>query len=183
MSPKPVRNRLQEYVIKESVVLTVIVINAVVLFLDAFPTINAATIGALHWVDYGCMVFFVLEASIKISRAGFGGYWSSGWNKLDFMIVVGSLPLLASPFVDASLQNFSILLLLRLGRLLRFSRVMRFVPNAAAIWLGVVRSLKASVAVLLVLFVLNLILAMGANLLFGNEPGLQEHFGNPLLAF
>ena len=165
---------------------TVIVVNAVVLFLDAFPFINTSTRGVLHWIDYGCLVFFIIEAAIKIRAAGgFQGYWRSGWNKLDFIIIVTSLPLLASPFVSETLEDFAILLLLRLGRLLRFSRLMRSVPHATEIWHGVVRALRASVAVFLVLFVLNLILAMGANLLFYDPaiPATYEYFGDPLKAF
>ncbi len=163
-----------------------IVLNAVVLFLDAFPALSEQAHAAFHWVDYGCMIFFVIEAIIKIRwAAGFRGYWRSGWNKMDFVIVVFSLPLLASPFAGEALENFSILLLLRLGRFLRFSRVMRSVPHAREIWQGVKRALRASIAVFLVMFVLNLILAMGANLLF-YDPEIPEtavYFGDPLSSF
>ena len=179
------QNPVATFLIKEPTVIVVIMLNAVVLFLDAFPSINAFSHGILLWIDYGCMIFFVVEAAIKIRRLGLQGYWSSGWNKTDFFIVVVSLPLLASPFVSQGLEDFAVLLLLRLGRLLRFSRVMRSVPHATEIWDGVVRALKASVAVFLVIFVLNLILAMGANLLFF-DPAInatQEYFGDPIAAF
>ena len=180
MSSTP-RNPIATFLIEETTVITVIVLNAVVLFLDAFPSINASTRGVLLWIDYGCMVFFIVEATIKIRRSGFRGYWRSAWNKMDFLIVIVSLPLLASPFVSAGLEDFAVLLLLRLGRLLRFSRLMRSIPHASEIWQGVVRALKASVAIFMVLFVLNLILAMGANLLFHDVA--PEHFGDPLIAF
>ena len=40
--------------------------NAVVLFFDAFPSIHASPAGHwLHIVDYGCILFFVLELSLK----------------------------------------------------------------------------------------------------------------------
>ena len=175
------RSSVTTFLIREPTVLTVIVLNAVVLFLDAFPSLDSTAHRILFWIDYGCMLFFVLEAAIKIRRAGFGGYWRSGWNRFDFIIVAISLPLLAGPFVTADVEDIAIVLLFRLGRLLRFSRLMRFVPNATEIWRGVVRALKASVAVFLVLFVLNLILAMGANQLFSDVA--PEYFGNPLLAF
>ncbi len=165
------------FLIREATVLTVIVINAVVLFLDAFPDIHAQTHGVLFAIDYGCMLFFVTEAALKIWHLGFRGYWRSSWNRLDFIIVVISLPILLTPFVAAELDAFSVVLL---GRFLRFLRVMRFIPNASEIWAGVQRSLKASVGIFLVLFVLNLILAMGANILFGEIA--PEYFGNPLIA-
>ena len=180
------RNSFAAFWIKEATVVSVIVLNAVVLFLDAFPAIHASMHKILFWVDYGCLLFFIVEAAVKIrGDDGFKGYWQSHWNKLDFMIVVVSLPLLASPFVSASLEDFAILLLLRLGRLLRFSRLMRSIPHASEIWQGVVRALRASVAVFLVMIVLNLILAMGANLLFYDPdyPATEEYFGDPISAF
>ena len=185
MSATP-QSPLAAFLIKEATVVTVIVLNALVLFLDAFPAIHASMHGLLFWIDYGCLLFFIVEATIKIrGDDGFRGYWQSGWNKLDFVIVVTSLPLLASPFVGDGLEDVAVLLLLRLGRLLRFSRLMRSVPHATEIWKGVIRALRASVAIFLVMFVLNLILAMGANLLFFflSIPETFEHFGDPLAAF
>jgi len=182
-APAAERRALVDWLISEPVVLAVIVLNAIALFLDGFPKLRAATYGALEWVDYGCMLFFVAEAVFKIRRHGIRGYLRSGWNRLDFLVVLGSLPLLAAPFVALPLEEFAVLLLLRLGRLLRFSRVMRFVPNASDVARGVMRALKASVAVFLVLFVLNLILAMGANLLFGEDEATQPYFGDPLISF
>lgn len=175
--------RLASLWIAERTVLSVIVLNAVVLFLDAFPKVHRAVGGWLEGIDYGCMVFFVIEAGLKISRGGFRQYWRSGWNRIDFVIVMGSLPLLAGPFVAADLSEFAVLLLLRLGRLLRFSRLLRFVPNASEIWRGVLRALKASVAVILIMFILNLIFALGATLLFGQHEATQAFFGDPLIAF
>lgn len=177
------RNRIAAFLIQESTVVAVIVLNAIALFLDAFPDLPTGVHALLFWFDYGCMLFFVAEAGIKVRQQTFAVYWSSWWNRMDFLIVVGGLPLLASPFVNEALHDLSILLLLRLGRLLRFSRLMRSVPNAAEIWRGVVRALRASVAVFLVWFVLNLILAMGATLLFGDIEAVRPYFGDPLLSF
>ena len=167
--------------IDETTVMLAIVVNAVVLILAAFPEIDRATLGLLAWVDYGFLLYFMAEAALKIRWLRFRGYWASAWNRLDFFIVVASLPLLAAPFAEDAVEEFGIILLFRLGRFLRFSRLMRFVPNASEIGRGVLRSLRASVAVFVVLFVLNLILAMGANYLFGDLA--PEYFGDPLIAF
>lgn len=85
--------------------------------------------------------------------------------------------MLLAPFVPGNLESFSVLLP---GRLLRFVRVMRFILNATEIWVGVQRALKASVGVFLILFVLNLILAMGAHVLFATLA--PQYFGDPLVA-
>lgn len=171
-----------KWLISEKVVLTIIVINTIVLFLDAFPSIRKTRLSEiLFWIDYACILFFVIEALLKIWTLNFSTYWRSGWNKLDLIIVLAGLPFLIGPFLpNVNLEAFSVVLLLRLGRFLRFWRMMRFVPNASHIWKGVIRSLKASVGVFLVLLGLNLILAMGANMLFHDIA--PQYFGDPLLS-
>ena len=59
--------------------------------------------------------------------------------------------------------------------------MLRFIPNVTQIWNGIQRSLKASVGIFLVLFILNLITAMGANGLFGDYA--PQHFGDPYISF
>ena len=170
---------MARFLISESTVITVIVINAAVLFADAFPTFPASTL--MFWIDYACLVYFIVEAVLKIRQpGGFQGYWSDLWNRGDFLIVALSLPLLVSPFLPGHLEHAAVLMLIRLGRLLRFTRLMRLVPDAIKIWSGVMRALRASVYIFLMLFVLNLILAMGANMLFGTIPEAVDYFGDPL---
>lgn len=166
--------------LREATVLTVILVNAIVVFLDAFPTIHDETRGILHAIDYGCIVYFIVEALLKIRRHGFALYWQSGWNRFDFIVVGASAPLLLGPFIHEDLIGFSIFPLLRLGRFVRFMRVMRFIPHAGEIGQGVVRALQASVGVFAVLFFLNVILALGATMLFGQLA--PEYFGNPIIA-
>jgi len=166
------------FLIKEKVVFTVIVINALAIFSNAFPGINQATNGILFWVDYICAIYFVLEMVLKIHANGFGTYWSSSWNKFDFLIVVISSPVLLSPFFE--LKAFSVILILRLSRILRLFKLLTFIPNRDSILSGVVRALKASVGVFITLIFLNFMFAMGATLLFGQDA--PEFFGNPLIS-
>jgi len=164
--------------IHETTVLTVIVVNAAALFLDAFPGIHEVTEGVLFWVDYGCVIYFLLEATLKI-RVLRGDYWRNGWNCFDFIVVVVSLPTLLAPFYAAA-EVFSIVLVFRLARLIRFFRVFRFIPHGPHIWAGVKRALKASVGILVALLILNLVFALGATILFGREA--PEHFGDPFIS-
>lgn len=164
-----------DWLISEPLVLTIIGLNAVAIVLSGFSHIREHFGEWITWVDYGCLLYFVAEAILKIRRNSFTNYWKRGWNKLDFIIVLGSSPLLLEPIVGGSVQFFSIVLV---GRFLRFLRIMRFVPNSEKIWAGVIRALKASAGVFLTLLVLNIILAMGANALFGDVA--PKHFGDPL---
>ena len=169
-----------QWLIKDSLVLTVICINAVALFLAEFPSMQAELGSFLNWVDYGCLLFFVLEASLKIRAAGsFSRYWKNYFNAMDFVIVAMSLPLLISPFIQGAWNEMGLFMLLRLGRLFRFTRLMRFIPDAERIFGDIWRALRASICIFLALIVLNLVLAMGATLLFGHLPIAEEFFGDP----
>lgn len=166
------------FLIKEPTVLTIIAINTFVLFIDAFPTIPEEAHTGLYWIDYGCVVFFFLEAGLKIYRLGFARYWRDAWNKLDFLVTLAGLPILLHPILGIDQGLFGVILL---GRFVRFVRLMRFIPNGREIWRGLTRALRASVGVSLVLFVLNLMFAMGANMLFSSYA--PEFFGDPIQAF
>lgn len=165
----------------ERTVLGVIALNVVAVFISEFPSLPETIRTFFEWIDYVCVVYFVFEAAVKIRVLSFAEYWRNSWNKLDFLIVLAGIPLLMNPpFLNEPLGAFAIAPLLRMGRFLRFIRVMRFMPNAAHIWKGIVRALQASVGVFAVLLGLNLILAMGANLLFGDS--MPEYFGNPIIS-
>ena len=168
--------RWVDWFVSDRLVLSIIVLNATALVLHemAAPDTPAAMIW--FWIDYVCVVFFLVEALVKIRRDGWGAYWANTWNKFDFSVVVVSLPALLGPFVD--LSQFAFVLILRLGRLFRLFRVLRFIPNLDHLVLGIRRALRASIGVFLGLLLINLILAVMATLLFRDlDP---EHFGNPV---
>lgn len=171
-------NKLVNFIISEKAVITVIVINALAMFLDAFPSCSAAACGAFAWVDYACVIYFIIEAVLKMIWLDSEEYWDNNWNRFDFFVVIASTPTLLEPFLDVKI--FSAVLILRLGRLARFFKLLRFVPDGPKIWLGVKRALKASVAVFLALLLLNIIFGMGATILFSAVA--PEHFENPLVS-
>lgn len=166
-----------DFLIREATVLSVIALNTVALIIDAFPDLPESVHRVLYWVDYGCIAFFVLEAALKIHRFRFSRYWRDGWNKLDFVVTLAGLPILVDPFLGVNEDLFGAILL---GRFIRFVRLMRFIPNGRDIWRGLGRALKASLGVSLVLFILNVMFAMGANMLFADYA--PEYFGDPLRA-
>lgn len=184
-------NRLPRLLISERAVIAMIVINTVALAVMAhfgphggYDTVrhifeDAPVVFRVAWcIDYGCIVYFLAEMLIKVREHGFRRYWGNGWNRFDFLVVIISIPVLLRPFVD--LPDTGVILTLRLGRLFRLFRVMRFIPNREHLYTGIQRALRASVGVFLAILLLNIILALGATELFGEfDP---EHFGNPLLS-
>jgi voltage-gated sodium channel len=170
--------RLVDWLVSDRVVMAIIVLNAAALVLHEMAAPDTTARETWLWIDYGCVVVFLVEALIKIRSAGWHDYWSSGWNRFDFTVVVLSLPALLGPFLDV--EEFAFVLILRLGRLFRLFRVLRFIPNLDHLVLGIRRALRASVGVFLALFLINLILAVVATLLFRDlDP---EHFGNPVVS-
>jgi len=168
--------RLVGWLVSDRVVMAAIIVNTIALFLHEMSSRGSLERVAWYWLDYLCVVFFLFEAVVKIRRAGWRSYWASWWNRFDLTVVVISLPALLGPVLPS--QEFAFILVLRLGRLFRLFRVLRFIPNLEHLAVGIRRALRASVGVFLALFLIILILAVAATLLFRDlDP---EHFGNPV---
>lgn len=161
--------------VDERLVVAVILLNAVALFLgDYGPHTSPDSIWFM--VDYACVIYFVLETAIKMSLAGVRGYFRVNWNRFDFVIIAASSSVVIAPWVDIHL--ISSLTALRLLRLFRLFRLFRFIPEREQMAAGIVRSLKASVGVMLGVLLVNVILALGAVVLFGQDSG-DPYFGTP----
>ncbi len=153
-----------------------IVVNAIVIFLLSFPGLEDNW--GLILADEFFICLFLIEAIVKIRFYGARGYFSSRWNRFDFVVVMLSLPSLAIHFVP--LPDTSALLLLRLFRLFRLVRFLRFIPHLSKIIVGLGRALRASVFVILTLLVLNFLLAILSCHLYGDQ--VPEYFGDPLIS-
>lgn len=168
--------QLVDRLVSDRVVMIFIVVNATALVLHEMAPRGSSVRALWFWIDYFCVVFFLLEALIKIRRDSWPRYWASGWNRFDLTVVIVSLPALLGPFFHVS--QFAFILILRLGRLFRLFRVLRFIPNLDHLVTGIRRALRASIGVFLALLLINLILAVMATLLFRDlDP---EHFGDPI---
>jgi len=171
-------NRLVKFLISEPTVIFMISLNGLALFFDAFAPVHQATKGFLGGLDYCCILYFLLETCLKIAVNDYDEYWDNHWNRFDFFVVLFSLPALLAPIFYVKM--FAAVPVLRLSRLFRFFKLMRFIPEGPRIWLGVQRALKASVAIFLALLLLIVIMGMGAQMIFGEI--VPEYFGNPLIS-
>lgn len=167
-----------ERFVSERAVVSVIFINTIAIFLRAFPGVSEETSLWLFAIDYVCTVYFVFELTTKIRLTTLRVFLESNWNRFDLVVVVLSTPLLLSPMLD--LSDFGVVLLLRLGRLGRFFRLLRFVPDGDRLWAGVRRGLRASVGVILALALYNFALGLAACYILG--PLDKVHFGDPIVA-
>ena len=152
------RDFIRRIFLNDHVILSVILLNAVVIYLQESGISHPLIIG----VDVACTLIFLIEMLIKHLTVGVKEYWRDGWNRMDGILVIISLPSLITPFFDASSFDFSILLTLRLMRVLRFFRVLHFFPNFTKVVAGFKRAMRESYAILLSFLVIIVIFALVA---------------------
>ena len=108
----------------ERVMLCAIVLNTAIMFYGGFWPESV-------WFDLSDAFFtllFICEAVAKVLEYKWNGYWKSGWNKFDFIVLVIALPTLASPFFEHTTAT-STILALRSMRLFKSFKMLRFIPN------------------------------------------------------
>ena len=131
----------------------VIVINAVVLGLETFPGLMESYGHVLMILNDVCYAIFVVELLLRFASYGKRpqDFFKSGWNIFD-LIVIGGV------WIPGVRENATLLRLLRLGRI---ARLLRFLPDARVLIATVVRSIPplGSIVVLtiLLLFVYGMI--------------------------
>ena len=150
--------------------------NALIIFILAFPSLEKTS--WLLYCDSIFVLYFTIEAIIKIRKLKTRGYFEKGWNRFDFLIVIVSFPLLFENFITFSSENFHIITIFRLFRLLRVVRFFRFVPNLAHILAGLSRAFRASIFVFMILIFLNFIFAVLTTYMFSHV--VPDLFGNPI---
>ncbi len=75
----------------QNTILIVIVINAIILGLQTSAKINDAIGEVLEVLDWICLGIFILEMLLKMIAEKFFGYFKSGWNWFDFIIILTSI--------------------------------------------------------------------------------------------
>ena len=110
--------------LNDKFILIFIVINAGIIFLQES--------GYSHsWLLYSDIVItfiFLVEMIVKHLSFGFKNYWKDVWNRLDGVLVILSLPSLFEIFFTTGL-NLSFVLALRVFRVFKFFRIIRFLQN------------------------------------------------------
>jgi len=154
-----------------------ILVNAFIIFLLYFPQYKDSHL--LTVLDHAFIVFFVVEAIVKLRTLRPKNYFANRWNQFDFFIVIASIPSLMMSFLP--IPDTSLLLLLRLFRLIRLIRFITFIPHLSKIIEGLGRAIRSAVFVLLALFFLNFILAIFTCHFYSQAA--PQYFGNPLTAF
>lgn len=153
--------------------LFVVLLNVAVIFLQECGLDSAL----LNVTDIACTVLFVVEMILKHFAYGVKGYWRDGWNVLDGVVTIISLPALLTYFTPA-LSDYSFIIAFRALRVFKLFRTARRFPNLKEIWMGFRLALRQSAAFLLGYFVIIVVVAMFNCALFGKAA--PEYFSTPL---
>lgn len=168
---------LKRLFLSERNIMIAILINAIIIFIMYFPAWKHHP--WLETADHLLVLFFLVEAIVKMTTLGTKAYFASAWNRFDFIIVMGSLPTLFVFFFPV-LPDTSLLIVLRLFRLIRLIRFIQFVPHLNQVMSGLTRALQASIFVVLALVFLNFLLAIFTCHFYADLA--PEFFGNPLVS-
>ncbi|MCR5779444.1 MAG: ion transporter [Bacteroidaceae bacterium] len=156
----------------ERFIMWAIVLNTVCMFLGGFWP-------ECKWFEVSDALFtllFLAEAVCKISRWSWRSYWSRGWNRFDFIVLVIALPSLVNFFMVPSMMTNSVLAI-RSIRLFKAFRMVRFIPNIGKLLNGLKLAFRASLFVLVAFVVVLIVFSILSYTIFGRIA--PEYFGNP----
>jgi len=167
-------NRLSRLFLNDYFILYLIVANALIIFIQEFELSS----NVLNVFEPIFTMLFIVEMVIKINNKGFSKYISDGWNRLDFILIIISIPSLAVIFYEDSPLQLNVFLTLRVFRVFKFFRLVRFFPDSSSLISSIQRALKASYIVITGFFLLVFIVSIITCSLYKNIA--PEYFENPL---
>lgn len=148
----------------ERAIMILIVINAIILGLETYPTVMASHGAILSWLDHAILIVFVIEilARMTVQRTAF---FRDAWNIFDFLVVAIALIPATGP-----------LQVLRALRILRVLRLITAVPSLKRVVGGLISALPGMGSVVALLLLIFYVFAVMATKLFGED--FPNYFGN-----
>ena len=159
--------RLVDSTAFNSVIIGVIVANAVVLGLQTYPGLVERHGDTLELLNGVFLAVFVVELILRIASYGRRPltFFRNGWNVFDFVVI-------AAAFVPGIRESST---LLRLARLARVVRIVRLLPDVRVLIVGVFRSLPPLLSMAMLTTVILFVYGMVGWLLFADD--LPEEWG------
>jgi voltage-gated sodium channel len=148
-------------------IIGVILFAGVLVGVETYPTMEEKYGHVLHTLDAIVLWIFVIEVVMKMGAQGRRPwrYFLDPWNVFDFVIVVVCFLPATGPYA----------LVLRLARLFRVLRLVRFIPRLQILVSALLKSLPSMVYVSVLLGMIFYMYAVAGTFLFGkNDP---VHFG------
>ena len=149
-------------------VIGAILLNVVVATLEGYPYILREWGPLLHGLDTGILIFFTVEIACRLTaQRPVWGFFRSGWNWFDFLIVAASLAFYGNPSLAIA----------RTFRLLRVLRTLTVFHSLQEVVRGLLGSLPAIGNIMVLLLVHVFFFAVLGTFLF--QDLAPEQFGTP----
>lgn len=171
--------RASTWLLDDRKVLALIGVNTALLFVLSFSQLQGTPRYVLDVIDHGLTAVFVYETLVKIRYHGWVGYWTSWWNRFDFVVIALALPALLADVSGVGAES-SVILALRMCRVFKLFRSLHFVPGIERIVAGVGRALRASLVLVIGFSVGLLVVSLISARLFGAIDPV--HYGDPMCA-
>lgn len=162
--------------LNDKVILLLIILNAITIFIGGFDLRDDIKL-LLTIADNVITVLFIVELVIKLNEYK-KSYFSSNWNKFDFVLILLSIPALITFLFNLNIHDYSFLLVFRVLRVLKTFRFLKFIPGIDHLIRGIKRAIKASVIVVLGFVVYIFIIGILSFYIFRESS--PEFFSNPL---
>jgi voltage-gated sodium channel len=160
-------------------ILLLILLNTIVIFLGGYA-VSQHDRFLISIADNSITALFIIEILIKLKAIGIAQYFKSNWNKLDFFLILVSVPALITFAFNLSMLDVSFLLVFRVLRVFKAFRFLKFIPNVNQLVAGIQRALKTSIFVLIGFVTYIFLIGILSFYLF-NSSG-SEYFENPMIA-
>lgn len=170
-------SKIKNFFLNEFCILGLIIGNALLIFIQEFEVRG----NILDYFEPVFTVLFIVEMFVKITNSSFKNYISIGWNRLDFILVLISIPSLAAVFYSDNILELNIFLTLRVFRVFKFFRLIKFLPNINHLITSIQRAIKASYIVIIGFFILVFIVSLVTCSIYKNI--VPEYFNNPTNSF
>lgn len=171
---------IKKLFLNDKFILALIFINAIILFAGGYVnTSNERQI--LLIADNFITALFLVELIIKFDEYGIRNYFRSNWNRLDFILIVLSIPALLTFLFNINILDFSFLLVFRILRVFKAFRFFKFIPNVDQLVSGIQRAIKTSLFVFAGFLIYIFIIGILSYYLFENSG--SDFFSDPLVSF
>jgi voltage-gated sodium channel len=170
---------IRKLFLNDKFILVLIFINAVILFVNGYIANDDQKLIFLI-ADNFLTALFIIELIVKFHLWGIKAYFCSGWNKLDFILIIISIPAFISFVFNVQVFDVSFLLVFRILRVFKAFRFFKFIPHVGELVAGVQRALKASVFILIGFIIYIFIIGILSFYLFQNSD--TPFFSNPTVS-
>lgn len=169
-----IRKKITTLFLNERFIFTIIILNALILFVQEMG-VNEIWLNTL---DVVCTLLFAVEMIVKHKEWGIKQYWSNGWNRMDGILVILSLPSIFAYIWPEAIINVHFILTLRLLRVFRFFRVFHLFPNFTKILNNLKLAFRQSFSIFVGFGILLFVFSLISCAIF--HTASPTYFGNPL---